>query len=244
MLRWKAESEAARAARPPVEVPYGPGAREVMDLFEAGEGAPVTVFLHGGYWQALDRSWFSWIAPALISRGVSVAIPSYDLAPSVRLGRILMQVRDALEAVRVRTGARPVVFGHSAGGHMAAAMLSEGRASAALAISGVFDLEPLIPTSLNVALGLDEMEARALSVTHWPAPHGSTPGGTTLDCWVGGEESGEFLRQSHDMAALWGARGVETRMEVVAGADHFTVLDQLGDARSAMVGRIVEMASG
>jgi arylformamidase len=244
MARWQADSEAARAARPPVEVRYGPGTREVMDLFEAGEGAPVAVFLHGGYWQALDRSWFSWIAPALVGRGVSVAIPSYDLAPAVRLGRIVAQARAAVEAVRAQTGARPVVFGHSAGGHMAAAMLSEGRASAALAISGVFDLEPLIPTSLNVALGLDVMEARALSVTHWPAPDGSTPGGTTLDCWVGGDESGEFLRQSRDMAALWGAKGVETRMEVVAGADHFTVLDPLGDAESAMVGRVVEMAGG
>jgi arylformamidase len=242
MLRWKADAEAARATRP-VELPYGPGAREVMDLFEASEGAPVAVFLHGGYWQALDRSWFSWIAPALVARGISVAIPSYDLAPSVRLGRILMQVRDAVETVRRRSGARPVVFGHSAGGHMAAAMLSEGRASAALAISGVFDLEPLIPTSLNIALGLDAMEARALSVTNWPVPDGSAPGGTTLDCWVGGEESAEFIRQSRDMAALWGGRGVETRVEVVQGADHFTVLDPLRDARSAMVQRVADLAT-
>jgi len=246
MLRWKAESEAARAARPPVELRYGPGPREVMDLFEAGptpdSGAPVAVFLHGGYWQALDRSWFSWIAPALVGRGVSVAIPSYDLAPSVRLGRILMQVREAVETVRARTGARPVVFGHSAGGHMAAAMLSEGRASAALAISGVFDLEPLIPTSLNVALGLDVPEARALSVTNWPVPDGSTPGGTTLDCWVGGDETSEFLRQSRDMAALWDARGVETRVEVLHGLNHFTVLNPLRDAESAMVGRVAELS--
>lgn len=242
MLRWKADAESARAARPPVEIAYGPGPREAMDLFEAGEGAPVAVFLHGGYWQALDRSWFSWIAPALVARGVSVAIPSYDLAPAVRLGRIMAQARAAVEAVRARTGARPVVFGHSAGGHMAAAMLSEGRASAALAISGVFDLEPLIPTSLNVALGLDAMEARALSVTHWPAPDGSTPGGALLDCWVGGDESGEFIRQSRDMAVLWGARGVTTRVEVLDGLNHFTVLDPLRDAESAMVGRVVEMA--
>lgn len=243
MLRWKAESEAARAARAPVELAYGPGAREVMDLFEAGPGAPVAVFLHGGYWQALDRSWFSWIAPALTARGVSVAIPSYDLAPAVRVGRILAQARAAVEAVRARTGVRPVVFGHSVGGHMAAAMLSEGRASAALAISGVFDLEPLIGTSINVALGLDVMEARALSVTNWPVPDGSTPGGTTLDCWVGDEESAEFIRQSRDMAALWGARGVETRLKVAPGANHFTVLDALADAESAMVGRVVEMAT-
>lgn len=246
MQRWQVDAGAARAAHPPLELRYGPGPREVIDLFEVGRDAPVAVFLHGGYWQALDRSGFSWIAPALMARGVSVAIPSYDLAPTVRLGRILAQVREAVEAVRARPGsrqgARPMVFGHSAGGHMAAAMLSEGRASAALAISGVFDLVPLIPTSLNLALGLDEMEARALSITHWPAPDGSTPGGTTLDCWVGGDESPEFLRQSRDMASLWGARGVETRVEVLEGLNHFTVLDPLADAESAMVGRVVALA--
>jgi len=246
MQRWQVGAGAVRAAHPPLELRYGPGPREVIDLFEAGRDAPVAVFLHGGYWQALDRGWFSWVAPALVARGVSVAIPSYDLAPAVRLGRILAQVREAVEVVRARPGskqgARPMVFGHSAGGHMAAAMLSEGRASAALAISGVFDLVPLIPTSLNLALGLDEMEARALSVTNWPAPDGSTPGGTTLDCWVGGEESPEFLRQSRDMAALWRGRGVRTRVEVLDGLNHFTVLDPLADAGSDIVDRIVEMA--
>jgi len=73
-------------------------------------------------------------------------------------------------------------------------------------------------------------------------PDGSTPGGTTLDCWVGGEESPEFLRQSRDMAALWGARGVETRVEVLNGLNHFTVLDPLRDAESAMVARVAELS--
>ena len=99
-----------------------------MDLFEAGPDAPVAVFIHGGYWQALDRSWFSWIAPALLQHGVSLAVPSYDLCPTVRLGRIVSQMRDAVELIRARTGKRPVVFGHSAGGHLAACMLSRGRA--------------------------------------------------------------------------------------------------------------------
>ena len=243
MLRWRAEAEAARALHPPLEVAYGPGEREIMDLFSAGEEAPVAVFLHGGYWQALDRSWFSGLAPALLAHGVSLAVPSYDLAPAVRLGHILAQVRAATDAVRARTGARPVVFGHSAGGHMAACMLSEGRASAAVAISGVFDLAPLIPTSLNVALRLDEAEAAALSPIHWPVPDGSTPGGTILDCIVGADESPEFLRQSRMMADLWCARGVDTRFEALPGLNHFTVLDPLFDKDSAMVKRIVELAT-
>jgi arylformamidase len=244
MLRWRAAAEAARAAHPPLEVAYGPGEREVMDLFSAGDDAPVAVFLHGGYWQALDRSWFSGIAPALLAHGVSLAVPSYDLAPSVRLGRILAQVRQAVETTRLRTGVRPVVFGHSAGGHMAACMLSEGRASAAVAISGVFDLAPLIPTSLNIALRLDAGEAAALSPIHWPVPNGSTPGGTVLDCVVGGDESPEFLRQSRMMADLWGAQGVETRYEAVPGLNHFTVLDPLFDADSDLTQRIAHLAEG
>jgi len=243
MQRWRETAEAARAARPPLEIAYGPGPREVMDLFSAGPDAPVVVFLHGGYWQALDKGWFSGIAPAFRHHGVSLAIPSYDLAPAVRLGAILRQVRAAVDAVRSRTGARPVVFGHSAGGHMAACMLSEGRAAAAVAISGVFDLAPLIPTSLNAALDLDAREAAALSPVHWPVPNGSTPGGTVLDCVVGADESPEFLRQSRMMADHWAARGAETRYETLPGLNHFTVLDPLFDPDSDMVARIARLAA-
>lgn len=244
MAMWRERAEAARAAHPPVEIAYGPGPREVMDLFETAPDAPVAVFIHGGYWQALDKDWFGGIAPALAAHGINVAIPSYDLAPAVRVGAIVGQMRRAVEAIRARTGRRPLVFGHSAGGHMAAAMLSEGRACAAVAISGVFDLEPLIGTTLNDALKLDEREARALNILRWPAPNGATPGGTVLDCIVGGDESEEFLRQSRAMADTWGAQGVQTRFEALPGLNHFTVLGPLFDADSAMVGRIAELARG
>ncbi|GAA0868349.1 alpha/beta hydrolase [Brevundimonas basaltis] len=245
MQRWRETADAARVAHPPTEIAYGPGEREVMDLFSAGDDAPVVVFLHGGYWQALDKGWFSGLAPALLAHGVSLAVPSYDLAPAVRLGTILKQVRAAVDLVRDRNGGRrPVVLGHSAGGHMAACMLSEARASAAIAISGVFDLAPLIPTSLNVALRLDAAEAAALSPIHWPVPDGSTPGGTILDCLVGADESSEFRRQSKMMAELWGSKGVDTRYDALAGLNHFTVLDPLFEANSAMVTRIVGLARG
>ena len=242
MQRWRETARAARAAHPPVQIAYGPGEREVMDLFDAGPDAPVAVFLHGGYWQALDKDWFSGLAPALAAHGVSLAVPSYDLAPAVRLGRILGQVREVVKTVQARTGVRPVVFGHSAGGHMAACMLSEGRVSAAVAISGIFDLRPLVPTSLNIALDLDEREAVALSPLFWPIPNGSTPGGKILDCVVGGDESAEFLRQSRMMADHWAANGVETRCEVLPGLNHFTVLDPLFDADSGIVTRIAALA--
>ncbi|HAV49013.1 MAG TPA: alpha/beta hydrolase, partial [Brevundimonas sp.] len=115
---------------------------------------------------------------------------------------------------------------------MAAALLSEGRAGAAVAISGVFDLAPLIETSLNAALRLDPLMANALSPIHWPVPDGSSPGGTTLDCWVGAEESAEFRRQSQAMADRWGAAGADTRVRELAGLNHFTVLAPLFEADS------------
>ena len=242
MAAWRREAEAARAAHPPVLLRYGSGERAVMDLFEPGPDAPVALFIHGGYWQALDKDWFSGIATALLGHGVALALPSYDLCPAVTLGRIVMQMRAATDLIRARTGRRPMVFGHSAGGHLAACLLSEGRASAAVAISGVFDLRPLVPTSINGALKLDLMEAAALSPILWPAPNGGAPGGTVLDCIVGADETSEFVRQSRDMAAAWGSRRAETRFEAVPDLNHFTVLSPLTDPDSTMVRRIVDLA--
>ncbi len=244
MARWAGRAEAARADHPHQRIAYGPSPREVIDLFtpEGQPEAPVAVFLHGGYWQALDGQAFHGIAPALLSHGVALALPTYDLAPAVSLGQILRQVRAATDLIRDRSGYRPLVFGHSAGGHMAAALLSEGRAGAAVAISGVFDLLPLLETSLNAALRLDPLMATALSPIHWPVPDGSSPGGTTLDCWVGAGESAEFRRQSQAMADRWGAAGADTRVRELAGLNHFTVLDPLFEADSAEVARLVQLA--
>ena len=237
MARWKAGSETARAAHPPEILKYGPGERERSDWFDAGDGAPGVVFRHGGYWQALDASWFSFVAPLLLAHGVSVAIPTYDLAPSVRLGRIVDQMRAAVDLIRDRTGVAPVVSGHSAGGHMAACLLADCRASAAVALSGVFDLEPLIPTSLNIALDLNTAEAQALSPIRW-----SVPAGAVLDCIVGGAESDAFVDQSRDMATRWGDAGAETRFEALPDLNHFTVLDPLFDTDSALVRRLADLA--
>jgi len=243
MARWKAEAAAARAAHPPTVLAYGPGPRETLDLFEASPDAPVAMFIHGGYWQALDPSWFSWIAPPLLAHGISVAVTGYDLAPQVSLGAIIGQMRRASDLLRARSDRRrPLVFGHSAGGHLAACLLSEGRACAAVALSGVFDLQPLIPTSINVALGLEPREAAALSPIQWPAPNGGAPGGTVLDCVVGAAETDEFIRQSRAMAEVWAARGAETRFEALPGLNHLTVLDPLADAESALVRRIAALA--
>ena len=115
-------------------------------------------------------------------------------------------------------------------------LATEDYVPAAYAISGVFELAPLIPTSLNEKLGLDAAEAESLSPMLWPAPRGKT-----LDAVVGEIESGEFLRQSADMVRAWGGGGAETRYEEITGANHFTVIAPLTDPHSPMCERIKQL---
>ncbi len=164
-------------------VPYGTGARNTIDFFPAkspaGSEGPIVVFIHGGYWQALDGSSFSHLAAGLNAHGISVAVPSYDLCPSVTIADIISQMRTASrELARLR---RPLVMsGHSAGGHLAACMLAtdwraldaslpEGLVTAAYAISGLFDLRPLVKTALNNAAGVATRFAAIPGANHFTA---------------------------------------------------------------------------
>ena len=237
VARWFKDAEAARDRWAPRVLHYGPGDRACMDLFEGVPGAPWVVFIHGGYWQALGREAFSWVAPALMDHGLNLAVPSYDLAPTAPMTAIINQTGAMLSTLTAEVGASPIVTGHSAGGHMAAWAVADLQARAGLAISGVFDLTPLIQTSLNAALGLDAETAHALSVTGRPPPEDAV-----LDCWVGGEESPAFIDQSRTMARLWAEQGAATRVEVMNGLNHFTVLDPLSDPDSALVRRIADLA--
>jgi arylformamidase len=117
-------------------------------------------------------------------------------------------------------------------------LATEAHVPAAYAISGLFDLKPLIPTSLNGALRLDTAEAEALSPLFWPAPEGKT-----LDAVVGGAESAEFFRQSREIVEAWGEDGVETSYEELPGLNHFTVIAPLADPESAMVARLAELVA-
>jgi arylformamidase len=236
---WAAESKAYRNLNPPRVIAYGPGERHTLDLFDAGPG-PAVMFIHGGYWQALDKSFFSHMARGLNALGVSVAVPSYDLCPDVRIGDIVEQMRAACSIVHRASNAPVIVAGHSAGGHLAACLLAtEGHVPAAYAISGLFELKPLIATSINEKLKLDAAEAEALSPLLWPAPEAKT-----LDAIVGGDESGEYHRQSEAIVAAWGESGVETRCESIAGANHFTVIAPLADPTSAMCERLRTLVRG
>ena len=236
---WARDATAYREAKAPRVVRYGDGERHCLDFFEVGAG-PAVMFVHGGYWQALDKSFFSHMARGLNELGVSVAVPNYDLCPTVRIGDIVEQMRAACAVLREETNAPVVVSGHSAGGHLAACLLAtEAHVPAAYAISGLFDLTPLIRTSINDALRLDTVEAECLSPLTWPAP-----GGKVLDAVVGGDESGEYLRQSAAIVHAWGAAGAATRYEALNGANHFTVIAPLAEASSAMCMRLKAMVDG
>lgn len=247
---WTRDAAAYREENPPTVIPYGSGERNRIDLFRplAGEAAPRPVlFVHGGYWQGLDRSFFSHLARGLNARGVSVAVPGYDLCPQVRVGDIVDQMRAAARAL-AGLGKGLVTAGHSAGGHLAACLLATDWPAldrslpprfvpSAYAISGLFDLRPLLGTSVNAALRLDEAEAERASPLFWPAPAGAV-----LDAVVGDDESGEYHRQSRSIAERWGAAGVRTRFETLPGANHFTAVAPLADPSSGMVSRLADLA--
>jgi arylformamidase len=252
--RWEAETKAYRAACPGagLGLSYGPSPRQTMDLFPAKDDdsmAPLAMFIHGGWWRSLDPAMFSQMAKGPNAHGVSVAVVGYDLCPQVSIATIIEQVRAACLSLWRRRGKRIFVYGHSAGGHLTACMVATDFSTlasdapadlvpAAYAISGVFDLTPLLHVSQNADLRLDEKSAHAVSPLTW-----RVPAGRKLDAVVGALESSEFLRQSKAVADGWRASGVETRYEEIPGTNHFTVIDALSDPSSAMTRRVVQMAT-
>jgi arylformamidase len=246
---WARDAAAYREVRQAhLEViPYGGGERNRIDLFSGDGAGAIVVFIHGGYWQALDGSFFSHLAAGLNAHGIDVAVPSYDLCPAVSVAEIIGEMRAASREL-ARLGRPLVVSGHSAGGHLAACMLAtDWRAfdaslpvelvTAAYAISGLFDLRPLAGTSINTALKLDDASARAVSPLFWRSPpHG------TLDAVVGGDESAEYLRQSRTIADAWSAAGIATRFGTIPDANHFTAIAPLADPDSPMTLRLKQLA--
>ena len=244
---WARDAAAYRERQAPRLFRYGAGARNVIDFFPGSNDGPIVVFIHGGYWQALDGSSFSHLARGLNAHGISVAIPSYDLCPDVTVDRIIGEMREVCREL-AQLGRSLVISGHSAGGHLAACMLAtdwpafdaslpRNLVVSAYAISGLFDLGPLVETSINRALHLDAAAARTASPLFW-----NSPAGKSLDAVVGGNESAEYLRQSRTIVDAWGAAGVATRFGVVPGANHFTAIAPLADPGSPMVSRLKELA--
>lgn len=245
VTRWR---EASLAARTRDDIPrrldlaYGRGPRQTLDLFGFGFGVPtrpLLIFLHGGDWQAMDKGTFSFLAPPFVEAGAAVAILNYPLCPDVPLDIIAVVLRGAIqmlwrEAATLGVDRRRfVIAGHAAGGHLVAEMLCTrwprlDRAMpvdslrGGIAVSGVFDLEPLTHTSLNAALGLTEAAARRNSpLFRDPVP------GTSLTLAVGGLESDAVHAQSARLARGWAAMGAHETWIPLPGRHQFSALDAL-----------------
>lgn len=239
--RWAdASAQAVRSQPRALDVRYGGGPNEHLDIFPAAQPhAPVLVFIHGGYWRALDKRDHSFVAPAFTDHGICVVIPNYALCPAVTIPQITMQLVQALAwtwrniAKHGGDPGRIVVAGHSAGGHLAAMMLSclwpvfgrdlpAGVVKGALSISGLYDLDPIMHTPfLQPSLRLTRQQVRAASPALLPAPARGV-----LYSVTGGGESEEFARQNRVIRDAWGEAVVPV-CEALPGLDHFSVLDAL-----------------
>jgi arylformamidase len=246
--RWDEASEAARAKLASrLDLRYGNGPKQTMDLFPAANPRGALLFIHGGYWRALDKREHAFVAPPLVAEGIGVAVVNYDLCPDVSIGRIVEETREAVGWLK-REGARHgvpadrlVVGGHSAGAHLTAMLfatdwqargLPADTLTGGIAISGVFDLEPLVQVSFNVDLKLDAARAHALSPIHLE-PRLKAP----LLLAAGEGETSEFIRQSWLLWERWATcrpAGWHGPL-FVPERHHFSVLSELGDPASRLV---------
>ena len=252
--RWARDAEDYRAemlkrGRAELGLSYGDTPRQTIDLFlpDAGDDAPLALFIHGGYWRSLDPSLFSHMARGLNGRGLAVAVMGYDLCPNVTIADIIEQARRACVFLWQRFGRKLLVYGHSAGGHLTAAMVATDwhalypKAPADLApvgyaISGVFDLTPLVGVSMNQDLRLDAEEARRVSPLFWPV----APGGYSTRWWAARNRTNSSVRAGRSSRPGTSAKS-QTCYEEFAG-NHFAVIDPLADPASAMVARLAQLA--
>ena len=245
---WARDAEAYRAemgARAELGLVDGASPRQIVEIFSpTGEG-PLAVFIHGGWWRAFDPSWFSHMARGLNGQGVTRRARRLRSLPASIHRHDRRAGSKRLPFLWRRTRKRMLVFGHSAGGHLAAAMVATDWAArgapadlvpAGFAISGLFDLTCLLGVPVNVDLRLDAASAQAQSPLHWRPPSSAI-----FDAVVGALESNEFKRQSRTFAQAWNERGAVTRYEELPG-NHFTVIAPLADPESAMVRRLVALA--
>jgi len=259
--RWAADSAAVRTRLAGhLDLAYGPGARQRLDIFPAparasAAGGAALVFIHGGYWQALEKASFSYPAPVFHGAGITYVAIGYPLAPAADMDAIVDSIRAALVWLW-RNGAEYGidpddihVAGHSAGGHLAVTALTTdwpARApelpadlvKSATAISGVYDLEPIRLCYLNQALSLDAESARR----HSPAAHVPDAAGP-LFLAVGAAETDEYRRQQADFLAGWRAHGLIGVGVELPGLDHFAIADGLADPESPLSKGIVAMIS-
>ncbi|WP_374673731.1 alpha/beta hydrolase [Ideonella sp.] len=248
--RWRAASGLARSQLPcELDVAYGADPAERLDVFPAGDGAPVLVFVHGGYWRSLDKADHRFIAPSFVADGAAVVLPNYSLCPAASIEQIAVQTARAvawvLQHIREFGGdpSRVALAGHSAGAHLVAMLLCCRWKDVApglplqplqggLGISGLYDLEPVRQAPfLADDLRLTPASVRRLSPAFFPRPR------RPLYAVVGGDESSEFHRQTQLIRDQWGPTSVPV-CETLVGQHHLSILTSLADP----AGRLHDLA--
>jgi arylformamidase len=246
IARWERQSADLRAAMPDqLDLRYGPAERQRLDFLAAApRRAPTLLFLHGGYWQSRAKELFCFVAVGPLALGINVAMVGYTLAPEARLDGIVTQCRSALRwlgANLADLGGDPgqvYVSGWSAGGHLAAMLMDEPLVKGGMAISGIFDLEPIRLSYLNDKLRLDEAEARRNSpLLHLPA------GAPPLIVAVGGNELPELRRQSESYHAARTGKGLPGRLMPLPGCHHFSALEQLARPDGVLTDALASLVS-
>jgi arylformamidase len=236
--RWEQDSRYVRKTLAcEIDLPYGPDARHRVDLFPAADARGTLIFIHGGYWRSLDKSMFSWLAASWVAAGVNVAMPNYRLCPGARIEDIVEDAIAAANWIALHGPAhgvsteRMVVSGHSAGGHLTAALFAAPRAelqfdpariAGGVPISGLVDFEPLLQFSYNADLRLDREAVERLNL-YRRKPIITAP----LVVAAGAGESSEFRRQSELLAQAWAPQ--VRKLMILPGLNHFSVVDAFAE---------------
>ncbi|NQV54721.1 MAG: alpha/beta hydrolase [Rhodospirillales bacterium] len=234
------------------DLAYGPGDKDTFDLFpaEGGSGA-AQIFIHGGYWRAMDKSDHSHLAVDVTGGGVTHISLNYDLCPDVTLDDITGQVRRAIVHIfnhAAQLGVDPArlhISGHSAGGHLTGMMMATNWPEfglpkdvfkSATPISGVFEPEAVMHTSINDDVRLDPDMARRNSALAAPPMVNAN-----VMAVVGGDEPAGFHEQSEAYVDLCRGHGMDAEFITQPGCNHFTVLDALFDKDGVLHGKMMAM---
>lgn len=244
---WKVRAQAFRQSgiKSELSLAYGPTDRQKLDLFyPTTKPKGLVVFIHGGYWMKLDRSYFSHLAAGPLDHSWAVAIPSYTLAPNAKISGMTREITQAIMLAASKIDGPIRIAGHSAGGHLATRMLckdspidktTQARIIKTVSISGLHDLRNLPKTKMNGTLQLTPKEAISES------PCLSAPiSGINVTCWVGSIERPEFIRQSHILHGTWLKQGANMNVYIDPDKHHFNVIDGLEHPNSKLIQTLLE----
>jgi arylformamidase len=231
---WEPRSASVRQrANAKLDLAYGPRPRNRIDFIACGTPrAPTLVFVHGGYWQMRAKENFAFVATGPLTIGMNVALVGYTLAPAASMDEIVAEIREALGWLAVKL----LLSGWSAGAQLAAMTMDHPSVRACLAISGIYDLEPMRQCYVNDKLGLDE----AMALRNSPVrlqPSARVP----LSIVVGGAELPLMLQQSADYAEARTQQGFPTLLREIPGADHFSILDEMERSDGLIVDALREL---